>query len=188
MPPGTMNRACPRWPSSWSTTALTTCTLAMPPLPIHILWPSMIQSSPSRRAGGAQVAHVAAALGFGDRQRGELEVARRAEALRRPLQHLLRRRRLPDRRQRERGHHDGEPDARAAPEQLLHEHRQRQSGRVADQVAVEQRAVEARARPPPPAPATGTPGARRSPRRPDGPPPRRTRACAGRGRAGRWWA
>ena len=53
-PPGTMNRPCPRCPSSSSTTALTTCTLAMPPFPIHILCPSMIQSAsgpePSRRA------------------------------------------------------------------------------------------------------------------------------------------
>ena len=103
----------------------------------------MIQSSPSRRGRGAQVADVAAALGFGDGQRRELEVAGAAEALRRPLEHLLRRGGLPDRRQRERGHHDGEADARATPEQLLHEHRQRQPGRVADQVAVEQRTVEA---------------------------------------------
>ena len=157
-----MNSACPRWPSSWSTTALTTCTLAMPPLPIHILWPSMIQSSSVAARRGAQVADVAAALGFGDRQRGELEIAGRAEAFRRPLQHLLGRRGLADRRQRQRGHHDRQADARAAPEQLLHEHRQRQPGRVADQVAVEQRAVEARARPLPPAPATGTPGAGRT--------------------------
>ena len=92
---------------------------------------------------GPQVAHIAAALRFGDGQRREFQVARRAEALRRPLQHLLRRCGLADRRQCERGHHDGQPDPRTAPEQLLHEHRQRQSGGVADQVAVEQRAVEA---------------------------------------------
>ena len=50
VPPGTMNNAWPRWPSSSSTTALTTWTSAIPPLPIHILWPSRIQSLPSRRA------------------------------------------------------------------------------------------------------------------------------------------
>ena len=147
VPPGTMNSAWPRWPSSSSTTALTTCTLAMPPLPIHILWPSMIQSASGPGAiparPGAQVAHVAAALGFGDRQRGQLQIAGRTEALRRPLQHLLGRGGLPDRRQRQRRHHDGQADAGAPPEQLLHEHRQRQARGVADQVAVEQRAVEA---------------------------------------------
>ena len=78
---------------------------------------------PVAARGGAQVADVAAALGFGDRQRGQLEVTGRAEALRRPVQHLLRRRRLTDRRQGQRGHHDREPDPGAAPEQFLHEHR-----------------------------------------------------------------
>ncbi len=72
---------------------------------------------------GAQVADVAATLGLGDRQRGELEVARGSEALRSPLQHLLGGGRLPDRRERERGHHHGQSDARAPPEQFLHEHR-----------------------------------------------------------------
>jgi hypothetical protein len=87
----------------------------------------------------AQAAHVAPALGLGHAQRGELEVARLPEALRRPPQELLVRRRLRHRRQRERRHHDAQSDPRAAPEQLLHEQRQREAGRVADQVAVEQR-------------------------------------------------
>ena len=91
---------------------------------------------------GPQVADVAAALGLRDRQRRELEVTRLAEALRRPLEHLLRSRGLADRGQRECRHHDREADARAAPEQLLHEQRQAQPGRVADEVAVEQRVVE----------------------------------------------
>ena len=39
---------------------------------------------------GAQVAHVAAALGFGDRQRGELEIAWCSETFGRPFEHLLR--------------------------------------------------------------------------------------------------
>ena len=160
VPPGTMNRACPRWPSSSSTTALTTCTLAMPPLPIHILWPSMIQSSPSRRR--APVRRLRTSL-----PPSGSEIAS-AASLRSPgvpkhsgahSQHLLGRSRLADRRQRQRGHHDRQPDAGAAPEQLLHEHRQRQPGRIADQIAVEQRAVETPRRPPPRAPATGTPGA-----------------------------
>ena len=103
----------------------------------------MTHSSPSRRARGAQVAHVAAALGLGDRQRGELEVARVAEALGRPAQQLLGRRGLRHRGQRQRRHHDRQPDPGAAPEQLLHEQRQREPGRVADQVAVEERVVEA---------------------------------------------
>jgi hypothetical protein len=91
---------------------------------------------------GAQIAHVAAALGLGDGQRGQLQVTGRAEAFWRPLQHLLGCRGLPDRRQRKRGHDDRQPDSGAAPEQLLHEQGQGQSGGIADQVAVEQRAVE----------------------------------------------
>ena len=47
---GTTNSAWPLWPSSGSTVALTTCTSAMPPLPIQILCPSMTHSSPSRSA------------------------------------------------------------------------------------------------------------------------------------------
>ena len=39
---------------------------------------------------GAQVAHVAAALGFGDRQRGELEIAWCSETFGCPFEHLLR--------------------------------------------------------------------------------------------------
>ena len=168
VPPGTMNSAWPRWPSSGSTVALTTCTSAMPPLPIQILWPSSTHSSPSRRARVRRLRDVAAALGLGHAERGELEVAGLAEALRRPAQQLLGRRRLRHRRQRERRHHDAEPDPGAAPEQLLHEQRQREAGRVADQVAVEERVVEAllggrlQHRP------TGTPPRGRGARRPAG--------------------
>ena len=94
----------------------------------------------SRR--GAQIADVAAALGFGDGQRGQFEVARCAEAFWRPLQHLFGCRRLADRRQRERGHHDRQSDSGTTPEQLLHEHGQGQTRRIADQVAIEEWAVE----------------------------------------------
>jgi hypothetical protein len=90
----------------------------------------------------SQVANVAAALGFGDRERGKLQIPRRTETFGRPLQHLLGRSGLADRGKRQRGHHDRQADAGAAPEQLLHEHRQRHSRRIADQIAVEQRAVE----------------------------------------------
>ena len=92
---------------------------------------------------GPQIADIAAAFGLGDRQRRELEVTRRAEALRRPLQHLLGGGRLADRRERQRRHHDRQTDSGATPEQLFHEHRQRKPGRVADQIAIEQRTVEA---------------------------------------------
>ena len=138
-----MNSACPLWPSSSSTTALTTCTLAMPPLPIHILWPSMIQSSPSRCARVRRLRTSLPPSGSEIASAASLRSPGRAEAFGRPLQHLLGRGGLADRRQRQRGHHDRQPDSGAAPEQLLHEHRQRQAGRIADEVAVEQRAVEA---------------------------------------------
>src|SRR5204862_2153684 len=91
---------------------------------------------------GAEVADVAASLGLGHRERRELQVARLAEALGRPAQELIRRGRLRHPRQRQRGHHDREPDAGAAPEQLLHEQWQREADGVADQVAVEERVVE----------------------------------------------
>ena len=50
VPLGTMNTPWPRWPASGSTVATTTCTSAMPPLPMKTFWPSMTQSSPSLRA------------------------------------------------------------------------------------------------------------------------------------------
>jgi hypothetical protein len=40
-----MNAACPREPSSGSTLAVTTCTLAMPPLVAYAFWPLMTHSS-----------------------------------------------------------------------------------------------------------------------------------------------
>ena len=45
-----MNTPWPRWPASGSTVATTTWTSAIPPLPMNTLWPSITQSSPSRRA------------------------------------------------------------------------------------------------------------------------------------------
>ena len=50
VPLGTMNTPWPRCPASGSTVATTTCTSAMPPLPMNTLWPSMTQSPPSWRA------------------------------------------------------------------------------------------------------------------------------------------
>ena len=141
-----MNSAWPLWPSSGSTVALTTCTSAMPAVADPDLVPvehPVVAVAPRRRA---QVAHVRAALRLGDRQRRELQRARHAEALGRPAQQLRGRRGLRDRAQRQRRHHDAQPDPGAAPEQLLHEQRQREARRVADQVAVEERVVEALAR------------------------------------------
>jgi len=68
----------------------------------------------------AQIPNVAAALGLGDRQGGELDIAWGSETFGRPLEHLLRRRGLTDRRQRQRGHDDRQSDSGAAPEELLH--------------------------------------------------------------------
>ena len=145
----------------------------------------MIQSSPSRRAWVRRLRTSLPPSGSEIGERGELEVARLAEALGRPAQQLLGRRGLRHRRQRQPRHHDRQPDPRAAPEQLLHEQRQREAGRVADQVAVEERVVEALLARPPRAPATGTPARRRSAPRPGAPPPRRSGGCARAGRAGR---
>src|SRR6202012_6166892 len=90
-----------------------------------------------------QIADVAAAFGLGDRQRRELEVTRRAEALRRPLQHLLGRGGLADRRERQCRHHDRQTDSGATPEQLFHEQRQRNPSRGVYEIAIKQLTVEA---------------------------------------------
>src|SRR4051794_15727721 len=73
----------------------------------------------------------------------ELDVAGRAEALWRPLRELHVGRGLADRGERERGQHDRQPDAGAAPEQLFHDDRQRQAGRIGRRLRVELPVVEA---------------------------------------------
>ena len=82
-------------------------------------------------------AHVAAATRLGDRERSELQVARRAETLGRPANELLVRGRLAYGRQSEGRHDDRQADTGASPEQLLHEDRQRQPGRVRRELRVE---------------------------------------------------
>ena len=64
---------------------------------------------------------VAAAGRLGDGQGRALEVARRAEALGRPLDQLLGCSRPRDRGKRQRRHDNREADARATPEQLFHQ-------------------------------------------------------------------
>ncbi len=95
---------------------------------------------------GLDRAHVAAAARLGDRQGGQLDLVRRAEALRRPLDELLVGGGLTDRRQRQRRENDGQPDARAAPEQLLHQDREREAGGVHRELGVELPLVEPLAR------------------------------------------
>jgi hypothetical protein len=72
---------------------------------------------------GLDRAHVAAAARFCHREGGELDVVGRAEALRGPLDELLIGGGVADRRQPQRREDDRESDARAPPEQLLHQDR-----------------------------------------------------------------
>src|SRR6202012_3233272 len=92
---------------------------------------------------GAQVPYVAATFGLRDRQRRELEITWGAETFGRPFQHLLGRGGLTDRRERQRRHDDRQTDSRATPKEFLHEHRPGEPARITDQIAIEQRAVEA---------------------------------------------
>src|SRR4051794_561920 len=78
-----------------------------------------------------------------DLLRGELEVVRGAEALRRPARELLVGGRLANRGQRQRRQHDRQADPRAAPEQLLHQDRQRQAGRIGSELGVQLPLVQA---------------------------------------------
>ncbi len=143
VPPGTMNSAWPRWPSSGSTVALTTCTLAMPPLPIQILWPSITHSSPSRRArvrrlrtslppSGSDTQSAASLRSPGSPKHSGAHLSSCSGVAACAIADSA-----------SAGITMLEADPRAAPEQLLHEQRQREAGRIADQVAVEERVVEA---------------------------------------------
>ena len=128
VPLGTMKTPWPRWPASGSTVATTTWTSAMPPLPMKTFCPSMTQSSPSLRARVWIERTSLPPLGSVTASAASFRSSGRAEALRRPAHELLVGRGLADRGQRQRRHDDRQADARAAPEELLHEDRQRQSG------------------------------------------------------------
>jgi hypothetical protein len=86
--------------------------------------------------------HVAASARLRDGQSGELDGVGRAEALPRPVHQLLVGGGLPDRRERQGGHDDRQADPCAAPEQLLHEDRQRQASRIDRQLGIELPLVE----------------------------------------------
>ena len=88
-------------------------------------------------------ADVAAAARLGHGERGELDVAGRAEAFGRPLHELLIGGRLTNGGQCQRGHHDRQPDPRAAPEELLHQYRQREPGRIGRKLRIELPLVQA---------------------------------------------
>ena len=103
----------------------------------------MIQSLPSRRAVVRRLRTSLPPSGSEIASAASLRSPGVPKHCGRPLQHLLGRGGLADRRQRQCRHHDRQTDSGAAPEQLFHEHRQRKPGRIADEIAVEQRTVEA---------------------------------------------
>lgn len=86
---------------------------------------------------GGDRADIATATRLGDGQRRELEVTGGAEALRCPTNQLLIGGCLSNCSQRQRRHHDGQANARAAPKQLLHENRQRKPSGVRGQLPIQ---------------------------------------------------
>ena len=141
---GTMNAAWPREPSSGSTVAITTWTSAMPPLVAHAFWPLMTHSP----AASSNLARVRTpetsepAFGSEAQNAATLTSSGGAEAARYPLPDLLARALAEDRRDGERGAHDRHADARVAPEQLLVDDRQRQPGRVGEELREPLEAVQ----------------------------------------------
>ena len=145
VPGGITKAAWPREPSSRSTEAITTWTLAMPPLVAQAFWPLITHSSlASSYLAVVRIAETSEPASGSEAQKApELDVVRRAEALRDPLPHLLRGSLPEDRGDRERGAHDRHADAGVAPEQLLVGDRQRQAGLVGPELAQRFEAVEA---------------------------------------------
>ena len=117
----------------------------MPPLVAQAFWPLITHSSLGLvvLGGRADRRDVGAGVGLRGAEGAELDVVRRAEALRDPLAHLLRGSLPEDRGDRERGAHDRHADAGVAPEQLLVGDRQRQAGLVGPELAHRFEAVEA---------------------------------------------
>ena len=121
-PGGTTKAAWPREPSSGSTEATTTWTLAMPPLVAQAFWPLSTHSSgrPRRTWRAVRIARdVGAGVGLGGAEGGDRGLVGGAEALRDPLADLLGRALAEDRGDGERGAEDRHADAGVAPEQLL---------------------------------------------------------------------
>ena len=117
VPGGITKAAWPREPSSRSTEAITTWTLAMPPLVAQAFWPLSTHSSlASSYLAVVRIAETSEPASGSEAQKAaELDVVRRAEALRDPLPHLLRGSLPEDRGDRERGAHDRHADARRRP-------------------------------------------------------------------------
>ena len=132
VPGGTTKLACPRVRSSGSTTAVTTCTSAIPPLVAQVLVPLRTHSSlASSYVARVRIAPTSEpASGSEEQNAAELEVTRAAEHLRDPLHRLLVGAVAADGGGRERRTDDGQADAGVAPEDLLHRDRDAEAGLV----------------------------------------------------------
>ena len=125
--------ACPRVRSSGSTTAVTTCTSAMPPLVAHVLVPlsthSSVASSYTARVRIAPTSEPAS--GSEEQKARDLQVARASPNIcGHPLADLLVGAVGDDAGGGERGADDREADAGVAPEELLHGDRDAEAGLV----------------------------------------------------------
>lgn len=142
---GTMNEACPLDPSSGSTTATTTWTLAMPPLVAQVLVPFSTHSSLAW-SYTARV-RIEATSELAVRLRGaegrDLDVVGVAVHLRDPGADLLLGAVGEDAHGRQARTDDGQGDARVPPEELLHRHRDAEARRVEELLGVEVEGVDA---------------------------------------------
>src|SRR4051794_1408419 len=93
--------------------------------------------------GGADAGHVGAGVRLGRAERGDLRIVLRAVAARDPLADLLAGALPEDRGDRQRGAHERHADAGVAPGELLVDDRQRQAGRVGEELRQALEAVEA---------------------------------------------
>ena len=143
--PGGMTKAAwPREPSSRSTEAITTWTLAIPPLVAQAFWPLITHSSLRLvvLGGGAVARDVRAGVRLRRAEGPDLDVVLVAEALRHPLDHLLGRARAVDPGDRQRGAEDRHADPGVAPEELLVDEREGQPRRIGPELGDRLEAVE----------------------------------------------
>ena len=144
--PGGMTKAAwPREPSSRSTEAITTWTLAMPPLVAQAFWPLITHSSlASSYLAVVRIAETSEPASGSEAQKAPSLTSSGVPKHCGIHSPICSGGALPeDRGDGERGAHDRHPDAGVAPEQLLVGDRQRQAGLVGPELAQRFEAVEA---------------------------------------------
>ena len=144
VPGGTTKAAWPREPSSRSTEAITTWTLAIPPLVAQAFWPLRTHSSlASSYRAVVRIAETSdPASGSEEQKAPTLTSSSVAEALRHPLDQLLGRARAVDPGDGQGRAEDRHADSGVAPEQLLVDDREGQPRRIGPELRDRLEAVE----------------------------------------------